>query len=275
MLTIRTLGAAAFALCCAAGPSWAVSYQSVFEVSPVETEGYQHVIWLRDFLPDGAGPGTSENYWISSASDPLVFDTTGPGATLRGTIVSGVNSNYALEVYMDFTYVETGGRTPKCEYAASVCSSAAYAAANASYDYYNLDDGENTRPTGQHSLVGTGDLAGVVLSLSQIPADGHLPLQVGLGAAGKPSGSSDIDYVLSLLGASMWLDWDVTQWDVTGIWPENWSGRGDVNIYLTAVPLPAALPLFASALGGVYAIGRRRRKVVPAQDRALSPSGFA
>jgi hypothetical protein len=34
---------------------------------------------------------------------------------------------------------------------------------------------------------------------------------------------------------------------------ESWAG-----IYLTAVPLPAALPLFGSALAGIAMLGRRR-----------------
>lgn len=258
MTSFRTLGAAAFTWCCVAGPSWAVSYDDVYGALPVESEGYDHVFWLRDFLPDSFGSGNSENYWISSASDPLVFDTTDPAnATLSGTIVSGVDSSYAFQVSMQFNYLQTGGLTPKCEFAASVCSSAAYAAANANYDYYELKDGGNGRPAGSPTLVGADALAGVILSLSQIPSDGSLPLQVGLGASGKPGGSSDVDYVLSLLGASMWLHWDIDQWGL-GFSPENWSGRGDINIYLT--PIPAALPLFASALVGAYTIGRRRRK---------------
>ena len=86
---------------------------------------------------------------------------------------------------------------------------------------------------------GIGDLAGTVL---QITPRGPT-FQIGAGADNK-----NIEF-----GASAWF------------WAEDAHGnveRGDFNLELRVVPVPAALPLLISALVATGFAGRRRRKSV-------------
>jgi hypothetical protein len=81
-------------------------------------------------------------------------------------------------------------------------------------------------------------------------------MQLGIGANGK-SPTDD-------LGISMWFTWLIDGQNTSNFNLAS-TGQGDVNLVLTPVPLPAALPLFAAALGGAGLAGWRRRRKAAAR----------
>ena len=98
------------------------------------------------------------------------------------------------------------------------------------------------------TLTGLNMLSGLTLALTVAPVDGSLPPQLGYGANNK-----DIDE----FGFSSWFKWNVAS-NTTGTKYGN--GQGDINIELTPVPVPAALPLLGSVIAGFGFFGWLRRR---------------
>ena len=210
------------------------SYQGAYNVESARTGSNDHSFWLPNFLGSGA-----TNYWQFDTNGGL-FVHSGTTATLTGRIQNNVQSNAYFDVDVSFSFLERGGRAPKCEFGSTACNSPSYKFKSDHYDYFDM---------GAATLTGEGDLAGLILSLAIRPANGSFPLQVGYGANNK-----DID----AFGGSSWFFWSVVQ-NTNGVAIGS-DTRGDINIALSPVPIPASLPLLLAAIAGLGFAARRRRR---------------
>lgn len=78
------------------------------------------------------------------------------------------------------------------------------------------------------------------MDLSEAPADGSAPFQIGFGANGKNTN----------FGGSGWFTYTVNGGTT--------SYRGDFNVDLATAPLPASMLLLLGGLGGVSLMRRRK-----------------
>ncbi|MBG6208223.1 hypothetical protein IWQ49_002883 [Labrenzia sp. EL_126] len=208
------------------------SYAGSYETESVNTGFNLHTFWLPNLL-DGAS-----SYWqFDTAGGSFNYD--GSTAKLTGTIVNNTDSTKKFDVDVNLNFTQKGGRTAKCELGGA-CSSLQYANQENFFEYFSY---------GSATLTGLGMLAGLLLDLTEAPADGKYPPQLGYGANNK-----NIDE----FGLSTWFFWNTTG---TNAALKNASGQGDINIELTPVPVPAALPLLAGGLGLMTFMGWRRRKM--------------
>lgn len=207
-----------------------------------------HTLWL---------PGlAANNDWIADGNG--IFEVTATGATFTGSVVNQANSDLTADFSFDFINaaeitlntndLSTGD--PKKELAAS-----AYGPGGVDTDtwrYFDLVSG---------SMFGTDLASGFTVDFDQRP-DPTRPnispgddfrVQFGEGANGKNT----------TLGVSGWLSWTavVGNCAICGdpdVGITSGTGRGDINIDLSPVPVPAALWLFGSALVGFIGFSRRR-----------------
>lgn len=214
-------------------PGLTDSYAGTYTAQSTQTGSNLHSFWLPNVLGDPSG----RDYWQFDAAGG-VFTHDGTNASLTGRIVNNVESNAFFDVDVSFTYTQKGGRTPKCEFGAA-CGTTAYQDKSDQFEYFDL---------AAATLTGAGDMAGLVLALTIRPADGSYPPQLGYGADNKD---------INGFGMSTWFFWNVVQ--NTNQINIGTDTRGDINIALSAVPLPAALPLLLAALAGLGFVGRRRR----------------
>ncbi len=207
------------------------SYVGDYNIESVNTGSNLHTFWLPNLISG------ESNYWQFDGTSGM-FSHNGATATLTGTIVNNSNAMKSFGVDITFDFLSKGGRTPKCELGGA-CGSAQYSTQSAQFEYFTY---------GAATLTGQNMLSGLTLALSVAPIDGTLPPQLGYGANNKD---------LNEFGLSTWYKWDVTS-NTTGTYFKD--GQGDINIELTPVPVPAALPLLASALAGFGLFGWRRRR---------------
>lgn len=207
-------------------------YVGEYNTESVNTGPNLHTFWLPNLISG------ESNYWQFDSSGGS-FNHTGPTATLTGTIVNNSNAMKRFDVDVSFNFLQKGGRVPKCELGGA-CGSAQYLTQSAHFEYFTY---------GAATLTGLNMLSGLTLALSIAPSDGSLPPQMGYGANNKD---------LNEFGLSTWFHWNITS-NTTGSHFKNY-GQGDINLELTPVPVPAALPLLASALAGFGLFGWRRRR---------------
>ena len=228
------------------------------------TSGNPHAFWTPLFAGNN-----NEKFWnfennsgLFAWNGPLV---AGNQAKLTGDIVNFGNSTWKFTMDVDFTYLATGGRshaagTLKCEFSSALCNSAAYTSASSNFEFFST--------TG--TLTGSGALAGFDVSFVTYPAGPPypMPMQLGFGANNKPGGAAS-ESALDTLGISTWLTMTIVNnngnvFDLQNFAPgTTFTGSGqraDINVSLTAVPLPAALPLLLAGLVGLGVIGRRHQR---------------
>ena len=208
------------------------SYEGTYNTKSVNTGSNLHTFWLPNLL-HGAS-----NYWQFDASGGT-FNYHGGIAKLTGTIVNNTDSTKKFGVNVNFDFLQKGGRVSKCELGAAACSSGQYLTQESFFEYFTYNTAK---------LTGLDMLAGLVLDLTVAPADGKYPPQVGYGANNK-----DIDE----FGGSTWFLWTSTGSNSA---LKNANGQGDINIELTPIPIPAALPLLAGGLGLMGFISWRRKR---------------
>ena len=157
--------------------------------------GNPHVFWT----PLLAGTH-DEKFWNFENNSgrfgwhgPLV---AGNQAKLTGDIVNYGNSLWKFTMDVDFTYIETGGRshaagTLKCEFSSALCDSTAYTSASSDFEFFSSSG----------TLTGSGALAGFDLSFVTYPAGPPypMPMQLGYGANNKPGGAASESALIHLV----------------------------------------------------------------------------
>ena len=214
---------AAAAVLAAGVASAAPNYTGTYKATDFSPAAGAHAVWLSQFL----GGGTSDLWTLQNGR--LDVDGTASTAALTGKII---NKDDATKKFaLDISLVLDPGAPPSTK-----CGGGC--AGIGTFDYYTY---------GASTLTGAGSLSGLTLGLTQVGPE----FQVGDGANDK-----NTDF-----GASGWFAWTILT-NTTGVDYKS-SGalgtHGDVNISLSAVPLPAAGLLLLGGLGGLGLMGRHRK----------------
>ena len=184
----------------------------------------------------------------------------GDMASYTGTALNLDDASIAFDISLSFSR-QVGAPLPYCHFGRGNRTCDAIDAANgidtAAWDYFDLTSG---------SFTGIGDvLGGVSWDITDLSA--HAP-QFGVGANGFEADEN---------GFSMWFTATASvdsNWTSTGsgifertvngntysINTADGHGRGDFNVRLEAVPLPAAAWMLLSAMGGLVLVRTRREK---------------
>lgn len=243
MKRLRIAAFAAAALTLAAGSAGAVSlpdvdgaYEGAYNAISTNSGKNHHSFWLPKL-----GKGLSD-YW-QFTGDGGLFSHEGDHARLTGTITNNKDSSKAFAVDVALGFIGKGGRAPKCELG-KACSRDQYKFQKGFFEYFEFKNA---------TLTGIDMLAGLDLSLVMAPVSGKYPAQLGYGANNK-----DLDE----FGLSTWFLWSTTS-NTTGQKFRK-KGQGDINVELSAVPIPATLPLLLGAFGVLAVVRRRRGNAQPA-----------
>ncbi|MEM0935853.1 MAG: hypothetical protein AAGJ91_08115 [Pseudomonadota bacterium] len=234
---MRTLFAAAAALSMTmmAPVASAANYTGDYFATRFADETNKHAVWIAD----GAGLFDDPHWIFVNNSGRLSYD--GTGGSISGTIESEGGTS-AFDIMINFSYISDWNLPAKCEMGA-YCETQSYKDKEALYDFLRFESG---------TFTGKDGLDGLVLTLSERPADGTFPGQVGIGGSAKPQNKEDLSF-------STWFTWTVTQ-NTNGVYVGPTEGRGDVNVRLAPVPIPAAGLLLLSGLGGTMLLRARRRQ---------------
>ncbi|MEM9199394.1 MAG: VPLPA-CTERM sorting domain-containing protein [Pseudomonadota bacterium] len=221
-------------------PAVTDTYEGIYKAEAYSSLGGGHALWLPGLI-------SADTDWkFRNGTGRFTYDTYGGNATLTGEIVNDNGTGY-FDVDMEFSFLQKGGdprSAPKCELG-SHCNSTIYQDSYSdNFEYFDIIDTVARRAT----LTGYDALDGVVIEMSQRPADLRYPLQIGYSADNKRANE---------FGGSVWFNWSVTE-NANNFSFANLSGHGDVNIALTPMPLPASSLLLIAGLGGLVALRRRK-----------------
>jgi hypothetical protein len=210
---------------------------------PFHNGGHLHALWLRDFAPTNA--------WGFAGNGEGDFNKNGAGdIDFTGNIIN--LGDASLTAMIDFSFKPAASGSPKKELTSDSYSENGGSIDTSTWSYWDfLADGE---------MNGTGTQSGLKVKFTQYPAIGNadnIHGQLGFGANGKNSNK----------GFSTWLTWEVTGcMDATGnngCSPLSLdlgdSSKGDINIDLSPVPVPAAFWLFGTAMFALIGLRRKSR----------------
>ena len=225
----KTVAAAAVTLMLAAGSAAASTYKAF---SHYEGGQPEHSVWFSGNSNPSGSSGSKPNHFTFENALPGhgIFAVNGNEATLTGNVRNAAGEGFFVEVYMSEvadpgTYKDAPG----------------YAGDRSDWRFFELDV---TKPSMMTALAGSEALGSYDISLRGDP----LKVQFGIGANDKDA---------TLLGLSTWIDF--TEKPQSCAQTECRSYAGDINIVLSQVPVPAAMPLLLAGLGGMAFVGRRRR----------------
>ena len=225
----RTVAAAAVTIMLAAGSATAATYKAF---SHYEGGQPEHSVWFSGGSNPSGSTGSKPNHFTFENALPGhgVFAVNGNTATLTGNVRNAAGEGFYVELYLSEvgdpgTYKDAPG----------------YAGDRSDWRFFELDAGQTSMLT---ALAGSEALGSYDMTLRGDP----LKVQFGIGANDKDP---------TLLGLSTWIDF--TEKAGTCAQTGCRSYAGDINITLSQVPVPAALPLLAAGIGGLGFVGRRRR----------------
>lgn len=190
------------------------------------------------------GNGASALWSFDSASR---FSYDGSSASLSGRATNTGQSNLAFDFNLEFG-IKTTGNTPYCQQAgagsAHNCATTTAGIDPSDWTFFSITSAMFTGVAGSH-------LEGLSYSIVSNPM--HAPQAGDAANALEETG----------LGFSMWFNWTKNGSATSpfaSAYTFNDAGRGDINIDLkpepSVVPLPAAIWLLLSGLGGLGALRR-------------------
>ena len=230
--------AVAIALAAATSASAAVITDK-FSVSSAVGSGADHSVWIRN----GIGPGIGSDFDFDPDGMFTMYDDG--TAKLTGSVKSQGALNAGFKVSFDYNNVFSWG--------APVFKSENGSAATSETIYRNLTGG---------TLLGTGILEGLTLSVTRNPPNGPYATQIG-PSNGVNNGANNKN---KNFGMAHWFLIEVERADCKycakySDYIKKLDGRqGDVNVDLTPVPVPAAGFLLVGGLALMGGMARRRRK---------------
>ncbi|ABG33001.1 VPLPA-CTERM sorting domain-containing protein [Roseobacter denitrificans] len=208
------------------------------------TQTSDHSLWIQNGL--GGAIGSDFDF-----SPDGLLSVLGDGTmNLSGTVISQDNANAGFVISFDYNNVfETAGGT-------------------AFTPTFKSENGSASAPdtilrnlTGG-TMMGTGILAGLNLSVTRLPENGSDATQVGSSPAAGIRGANNKN---ENLGMANWFKIAVTSSNCGTFCTNNASdisslaGRqGDINVDLAPVPLPAGMLLLLTGIGGLAAARRRK-----------------
>ncbi|WP_299733455.1 VPLPA-CTERM sorting domain-containing protein [uncultured Tateyamaria sp.] len=221
----------------------ATDYEGIYEATSVNTRGNDHTVWLP-----GLFSGTDAYWQFTGGAGNFSVGAGNATASLGGTIDNNGDPNLMLELAVEYVL-----RDPNEPGVSGVKGGGIDGGLNAT-ERAALIDTWSFFDIVSASLTGVGALEGLVLELTAFPTlPEDIPFQLGESANDKNQG----------LGGSGWFSWSIVSQatDMTYVALPNGSSNqhGDININLSAVPLPAGGVLL---IGGLAALGavRRRKK---------------
>lgn len=225
------------------------STMGTFEVTSASSErnGKDNGLWFGQTLSDGLDR-------VFSMASPGTFIADLMGATMTGSVVNILNPNAGFDfsfVY-DRDFSDNDIDTPEFK---AVWDDVME---HGNEDFFDFESG---------TVTGTGGFAGLNFDLVRAPADGEFVFQTGGGITGEIGANQHTEN----FGGSGWMEISGVSVDMDlctlCTFDESFylglvGTQSDVNIDLTpaSVPLPAAGLLLMTAVGGVGALARRRRK---------------
>ncbi len=246
----RALALSALAGALVFSPVAATASVQTYEVTSAQSDpayhggNNDHAVWMPFFETHAGTPLNGDSNGSDFNFNPFgIFDIKDDGtATLTGEIVSQVDSEFRAIVDLKFRLRDgPGSGGPKKELRSNAYADNGGSVDPSTWRYFDLMSG---------TFTGVAGLDGYAFDFSQRPANSRYPLQLGAGANGKNI----------LDGFAVWFYLTPNQQctaqgclALAGKWL-----KGDFNVNLQAVPVPAAGLLFATGLGGLAM--RRRRK---------------
>ncbi len=234
----KLIATAVFALTFA-GAASAATITAEYDATSAVGSGADHSIWISG----GLGAGIGSDFDFDPAGRFTLYDDG--TATLKGSIVSQTRADAGFTLSFDYDSV-FDGFTPKFK------SENGSKEVLGSTFFRDMEGG---------TLIGTGVLAGLNLSVSRKPVDGPYATQIG-PSNGTDNGANNKN---KNFGMANWFMINVDSATCSVCSGNsviaNLNGKqGDVNVDLAAVPIPAAGYLMFGGLFALAGLRRRRRK---------------
>lgn len=233
--------------------AWAGVLSTSYEATSADSDpvlhngGGGHSVWLP-FLSGIAG---TSDYDFNPVG---IFKVDGNTATLKGKVFAQGNSNFGFDVMFNFKRIGgfddlTAPQQPKKELKSSAYSDNGGPIDPKTWEYFTLESS---------TLKGVNSFSGVDLIVSQYPTDGRYPAGVGYGANNKNGNYGlSVWFIASLADSCDTNTSKVCNYLAKKI-ADGRKLKGDVNIDLTPVPLPAGFLLFLTGAAGLMASRRRK-----------------
>lgn len=233
--------------------AWAGVLSTSYEATSADSDpalhngGGGHSVWLP-FL--SGLTGTSDFDFVPSGK----FDVAGNSATLTGRIEADGAGSYGFDVVFNFKRIGgfddlTAPQQPKKELKSSAYSDNGGPIDPKTWEFFTLESS---------TLNGVGSFSGLDLIVSQYPTDGRYPAGVGYGANNKNGNFGLSVWFIASLANSC----DTSTNKLCNYLAEKIADgrklKGDINIDLTPVPLPAGFLLFLTGAAGLMASRRRK-----------------